>query len=98
MFQYIALLRLKGPQEWIHRECEELYEMGFRFKDKENPQSLVNNLAQSLQHYPMEHALKGPFLMPDYRPDLIEMVLNHLKPDNMVVAVISKSFESKRRN
>lgn len=30
LFQYIALLKTIGPQEWVHREIEELEAIEFR--------------------------------------------------------------------
>lgn len=41
----------------------------------------------------MEEVLSGPFLMHEYRPDLIEDLLNRLVPQNIRVAVIGKKFE-----
>merc|ERR1711892_1382369 len=37
VFQYIAMLRAEGPQEWVFRECQQLNKMQFMFKDKERP-------------------------------------------------------------
>lgn len=93
IFQYISLLRFAGPQEWIHRETEDLNEIKFRFKDKQPPQTLVTSLVSSMHRYPMEEVLKGPFLMPDFRPDLIEMVMDHLRPQFMIATVVSKLFD-----
>merc|ERR550534_1815604 len=33
VFQYLALLREKGPQEWVFKECQDLNAMQFRFKE-----------------------------------------------------------------
>ncbi|XP_022094344.1 insulin-degrading enzyme-like [Acanthaster planci] len=96
MFQYLNLLRQAGPQEWVHEECRDLDAMKFQFKDKERPAGYVTRLASMLhQDYPVEEVLSAPYMMPDFRPDLIGMVLSHLTPENTRVAVISKSFEGK---
>uniref|UniRef100_A0A8B9HMJ8 Insulin-degrading enzyme n=1 Tax=Astyanax mexicanus TaxID=7994 RepID=A0A8B9HMJ8_ASTMX len=37
--------------------------------------------------------LAAEYMLEDFRPDLIEMVLDKLRPENVRVAVVSKSFE-----
>ncbi|XP_038070879.1 insulin-degrading enzyme-like [Patiria miniata] len=94
MFQYLNLLRKEGPQETVHNECRDLDAMKFQFKDKERPAGYVTRVASMLhQDYPVEEVLSAPFMMSDFRPDLIDMVLSQLTPENIRVGVISKSFE-----
>ena len=80
VFQYLALLREKGPQEWVFRECQDLNRMQFRFKDKERPQNYVCGLSGHLHDYPAEEVLTGGYLLTDWRPDLITDLLTHLTP------------------
>ncbi|XP_071494745.1 insulin-degrading enzyme-like [Diadema antillarum] len=98
MFQYLNMLRKEGPQRWVHEECRDLDAMRFRFKDKERPAGYVTKIAHLLHEYPMEEVLSAPYLMPDFRPDLINMVLHKLTPENIRVAVVSKSFEGQTEN
>uniref|UniRef100_A0A8C4Z924 Insulin-degrading enzyme n=1 Tax=Gadus morhua TaxID=8049 RepID=A0A8C4Z924_GADMO len=88
MFQYITKLRTEGPQEWVFQECKDLNNVAFRFKDKERPRGYTSKVA-GLLYYPLEDTLAAEYLLDDFRPDLIEMVLDKLRP----VAVVSKSFE-----
>ncbi|KRZ92119.1 Insulin-degrading enzyme, partial [Trichinella sp. T8] len=92
VFEYISLVRNEGVQEWIHRECENLNKIEFRFKDKEQPMNLTTYLASALQLYPMEDVMFGPYRMDHYKPELVYMVLDQLRPDNMLMTVTSKSF------
>ncbi|KRZ79257.1 Insulin-degrading enzyme [Trichinella papuae] len=94
VFEYISLVRTEGVQEWIHRECEDLNKIEFRFKDKEQPINLTTYLASALQLYPMQDVMFGPFRMDQYRPELVHMVLDQLRPDNMLMTVTSKSFDN----
>ncbi|KRZ08336.1 Insulin-degrading enzyme [Trichinella zimbabwensis] len=94
VFEYISLVRTEGVQEWIHRECEDLNKIEFRFKDKEQPMNLTTYLASALQLYPMQDVMFGPFRMDQYRPELVHMVLDQLRPDNMLMTVTSKSFDN----
>uniref|UniRef100_A0AAX7U6Y9 Insulin-degrading enzyme n=1 Tax=Astatotilapia calliptera TaxID=8154 RepID=A0AAX7U6Y9_ASTCA len=46
-----------------------------------------------LQHYPLEEVLSAEYFLEDFKPDLIEMVLDKLRPEHVRVIVVSKSFE-----
>lgn len=50
-------------------------------------------LSRSLHYFPLEEVLFGPYMMSDYKPDLIEWLLDMLKPEKMIIVVTSKSFE-----
>uniref|UniRef100_A0A3B3DJ11 Insulin degrading enzyme n=1 Tax=Oryzias melastigma TaxID=30732 RepID=A0A3B3DJ11_ORYME len=93
MFQYIQKLRTEGPQEWVFEECKDLSKVAFRFKDKERPRGYTSKVAGLLHYYPLEEVLAAEYLLEEFRPDLIEMVLDKLLPENVRVAVVSKSFE-----
>ncbi|XP_068182629.1 insulin-degrading enzyme isoform X2 [Antennarius striatus] len=93
MFQYIQKLRTEGPQEWVFEECKDLNKVAFRFKDKERPRGYTSKVSGLLHYYPLEEVLAAEYLLEDFRPDLIEMVLDKLRPEHVRVAVVSKSFE-----
>uniref|UniRef100_A0A671RB78 Insulin-degrading enzyme n=1 Tax=Sinocyclocheilus anshuiensis TaxID=1608454 RepID=A0A671RB78_9TELE len=85
MFQYIQKLRTEGPQEWVFQECK----IRFSFRAKH----IYNAHFSVCQYYPLEKVLAAEYLLEEFRPDLIEMVLDKLRPENVRVAVVSKSFE-----
>ncbi|KAJ4948270.1 hypothetical protein JOQ06_019806 [Pogonophryne albipinna] len=93
MFQYIQKLRTEGPQAWVFDECKDLNNVAFRFKDKERPRGYTSKVAGLVHYYPLEEILAAEYLLEDFRPDLIEMVLDKLRPKHVRVAVVSKSFE-----
>uniref|UniRef100_A0A8C5V742 Insulin-degrading enzyme n=1 Tax=Microcebus murinus TaxID=30608 RepID=A0A8C5V742_MICMU len=95
MFQYIQKLRAEGPQEWVFQECKDLNAVAFRFKDKERPRGYTSKIAGILHYYPLEEVLTAEYFLEEFRPDLIEMVLDKLRPENVRVAIVSKSFEGK---
>ena len=92
VFQYLAMLREQGPQEWVFEECKDLNAMQFRFKDKERPQSYVCSLAGHLHDYPAQQVLTAGYLLTEWRPDLITEVLDHLTPARVRVAVVAQQF------
>ncbi|XP_062256437.1 insulin-degrading enzyme isoform X2 [Platichthys flesus] len=93
MFQYVQKLRTEGPQEWVFDECKDLNKVAFRFKDKERPRGYTSKVAGLLHYYPLEEVLAAEYLLEEFRPDLIQMVLDKLRPEHVRVAVVSKSFE-----
>uniref|UniRef100_A0A8D8HZA3 Insulin-degrading enzyme n=1 Tax=Culex pipiens TaxID=7175 RepID=A0A8D8HZA3_CULPI len=94
IFQYIHMLKTEGPQKWIFEEYCDLCEMQFRFKDKENPLSLVSNVVHSMQSYPLEEVLAAPYLISEWRPELIEELWNKFFPQNARITVVGQKCES----
>ncbi|GFO42674.1 insulin-degrading enzyme [Plakobranchus ocellatus] len=92
IYQYVNLLKKKGAQEWIYKECKDLAALSFNFKDKESPRVYSSGLAGRLQDYPMEDVLSAYSLFDDFRPDLINTILDKLVPSNMRVTIVSKKF------
>lgn len=98
IFQYINMLKTKGPQKWIFEEYCNLCEMQFRFKDKENPLSLVSNVVHSMQNYPLEEVLAAPYLISEWRPDLIENLWEKFRPENSRITIVGQKCEEKARS
>lgn len=67
--------------------------MNFRFKEKSSPRNWVNSTVHCLQEYPMQEVLTGPRLYPEWRPDLIEMLLGYLTPENVRISVLAQQYE-----
>ncbi|XP_053683115.1 insulin-degrading enzyme [Sabethes cyaneus] len=95
VFQYINMLKREGPQRWIFDEYRNLCEMQFRFKDKEHPQSLVSDVVLAMQSYPLEEVLAAPYLMSEWRPDLIENLWNSFRPENCRIVIVGQKCEEK---
>ncbi|XP_077499143.1 insulin degrading metalloproteinase isoform X1 [Amblyomma americanum] len=92
VFQYLSMLRNEGPQKWIFQELQELWRVAFRFKGKDTPQSYVRDLSGMLHYLPFQDVLAGPYIIDEYRPDLIKDLLGYLRPENVRVAVVAKHF------
>lgn len=88
-FQYVALLRQEGVQQWIYSECQNLQTMAFRFKDKHPPASYCSSLAGVLRDFPAQHLLDHAYCMDDYRPDFIQTLLSLLVPRRMRLWVLA---------
>lgn len=88
------MVRNAGPQEWMFLECQQLNNIAFRFKDKERPILYVDALVKNLDRYPLEEVLEGPFIMSEFRKDLIEQVADLLVPSNVwyEISIFNRNF------
>ncbi|XP_037080309.1 insulin-degrading enzyme-like [Pollicipes pollicipes] len=94
VFQYLALLRQEGPQQWVFDEGRRLREMSFRFKDKEKPSDYATNLATLLYYYPMAEVLSADYITDKYDPDVLKMVTDKMTPDNVRMTLLGKAYEA----
>ncbi len=94
-FQYLNMLRKKGSQNWIQDELGDLLKMQFMHTDEEDPIAYVSRLTSDMHVFKMEHWLSGHYLTTKFEPNLINEVLDHLKPELMKVFAISKKYEGK---
>ncbi|KAK7485900.1 hypothetical protein BaRGS_00022895, partial [Batillaria attramentaria] len=88
IYQYINCCAKKDHRNGCFDECRDLSAMQFRFKDKEKPRKLLLQLSKHASE-----VLSAPYLFNEFNPDLINMILEKLTPDNMRVMVVSKKFE-----
>ncbi|KNC32106.1 Insulin-degrading enzyme [Lucilia cuprina] len=93
VFQYLRMLRERGPQKWIFDECVKINEMRFSFKEKEKPERLVTGVVSCMQVYPLEQVLTAPYLNDEWRPDLITKLLDELVPSKCRIIVIGQNYE-----
>ena len=92
VFQYIALLREKGPQEWIWAESRDIAAANFRFRSQSQPMGYVSSLAGNVHSFAAEHIVSGASLIFDYDASAITDLLAKLVPENMVVCIVAKKF------
>ncbi|XP_075989549.1 insulin degrading metalloproteinase [Anticarsia gemmatalis] len=95
VFQYIAMLKAEGPQRWVWEEQKDLMSLEFRFKDAQEPRSLVVGHVHLLQEFPMEDVLSAYYIMTEWKPELITELLSLLTPENVRVGVVAKAFGDK---
>ncbi|KAL0853136.1 hypothetical protein ABMA27_012899 [Loxostege sticticalis] len=95
VFQYISMVKAEGPQRWVWEEQRDLMAMEFRFKDALEPRTLVTGHVHLLQEFPMEDVLSAYYLMTEWKPELIEELLDLLIPENVRVGIVAKCFAEK---
>eukprot|EP00898_Chlorokybus_atmophyticus_P001398 jgi/Chlat1/2259/Chrsp17S08725 len=93
VFQYLALLRSEGPQEWVFTEIKAIADLRFRFAEEQEADDYAVHLATSIHHYAPEHAILGDYLMDQWDPALVTSCLELLTPENMRAELLSKRFD-----
>ncbi|CAH0554760.1 unnamed protein product [Brassicogethes aeneus] len=94
VFSYINLLKKIGPLERVFSEMQIIADTAFKFSSEVSASDLVESLCESMQTYPPEHYISGSDLYMEYDAEGIKQILNHLRPDNMNVIVMSKKFKN----
>ncbi|KAF5276282.1 hypothetical protein FQA39_LY06631 [Lamprigera yunnana] len=89
IFAYISLLKEVGPSERIFNEIKCIQEISFRFEEEDTAVDNVEDLSEQMQYFPPVDYLTGDTLIFEYNPDVINMALNNLSPDNMNIMISS---------
>ena len=92
VFEYIQLIQRAGISERLYDEQRRLAEISFRFQESSEPIRTVRALSSAMNDYPLTDLLRGPYLMADYKPELIAQFANELRPDNVLITVSSKNL------
>ncbi len=92
VFQYIRLLQHHDIQEWLFREQSQMAMLQFRYQEQLDASSTVTGLARNLQYYAPQDVLRGPYIIEQYKPELIEQLLNQLRPDRVLIALNTQNI------
>lgn len=84
LFDYLALIRTQGVNDWRYAEQAKLGEQEFRFQQRSSPVDLASNLAMMMTRYPIKDVLAAPYLMQNFDAPLLDKTLARLTPDNML--------------
>ncbi|RLL97604.1 hypothetical protein CFD26_106184 [Aspergillus turcosus] len=92
VFQYIAMLKEREPQQWVFDEMKNLAEVEFRFKQKSPASRFTSRLSSVMQKpLPREWLLSGSLLR-KFDPELIKKALSYLRPDNFRLIIVSQEY------
>ncbi|OQK15098.1 hypothetical protein AU255_19145 [Methyloprofundus sedimenti] len=92
VFQYIRLLQHYDIQEWIFQEQKQMAMLQFRYQEQHDASSTVTMLARNLQYYAPQDVLRGPYIIEQYKPELIKQLLNQLRPDRVLIALNTQNI------
>ena len=78
VFQYIHMLRKRGPDERIWREIQTIEELSFRYAEENPPVENVESLSEHMHKYSPEDYITGESLIFDYNPTVrVQKLFRH---------------------
>ncbi|MEJ6476380.1 insulinase family protein [Pseudoalteromonas piscicida] len=90
VLDYIDMIRAKGVDSRYFKEIQTSLNNQFRFLEKGDEFGYVSNLADSMQHYPLNHAINAGYYYAQFDAEAVNAVLDQLTPEQMRVWYISK--------
>ncbi|KAK1138814.1 metalloprotease [Aspergillus melleus] len=92
VFEYIAMLKEREPEQWIFDESKNLAEVEFRFKQKSPASRFTSRLSSVMQkQLPREWLLSGS-LFRKFDPELIKKALSYFRADNFRMIIVSQDI------
>ncbi|KYN43148.1 Insulin-degrading enzyme [Trachymyrmex septentrionalis] len=91
VFQYINMLRLKGPIKWFYDEYQDIDNIQYRFGTMSPPLTYVKWYVQELQTIFMNEICSAGS---EWQPDLIEEIMGYLIPQNIMIYITAKAYEN----
>ncbi|KAM4054774.1 peptidase M16 domain-containing protein [Hirsutella rhossiliensis] len=92
-FQYVSLLREALPQEWIFDEQKGMADVDFRFRENTPACRFTSRTSSVMQKpLPREWLLSGHSRLRTFDAELIEKALSLIRPENLRLMVVSRSF------
>ncbi|PLB35174.1 a-pheromone processing metallopeptidase Ste23 [Aspergillus candidus] len=92
VFQYIAMIKEREPEQWIFDEMKNLAEVEFRFKQK-SPASRFTSRLSSVMQKPLPRGwLLSGSIMRKYDPELIKKALSYFRADNFRMTIVAQDY------
>lgn len=98
VFAYLQRIATDGIAAWRHRERQVLAEQRFRLAGATSTLEFVKMLAGQLHRYPVSEALRGPYRLDAFRPQVIVDCLAWLTPDNLLAVAIDPATQGERES
>jgi insulysin len=94
IFRYIDLLKQKKNLLSYYEETQKIAANEFKFKEKDQPAGYVSSLAARLHTVESEHILSAPWIHKEYKQNLVDIILSHLRLDNLQVVLTDPQAET----
>ncbi|GAB2665436.1 insulinase family protein [Vibrio panuliri] len=93
VFNYIAIIKARGFDEWRYLEKKAVLESAFRFQEPTRPLDMASHLVVNMQHYQSDDIIYGDFKMAQYQLDVLQQLATHFTADNLRVTLIAKGLD-----
>ncbi|PCD88802.1 Protease 3 precursor [Vibrio mediterranei] len=90
VFQFTALIKSDGMDEWRYDEKRAVTESAFQFQEPARPLDLVSHLVMNMQNYLPEDIVYGDYKMSGYDEELLKLYGSYLTTDNLKATLVAK--------
>ncbi|MBH0029918.1 MULTISPECIES: insulinase family protein [unclassified Pseudoalteromonas] len=94
IMQYIDLIKKEGVDSKYFNEIRTSLNNQFKFLEKGDEFNYVSSLTQSMQDYPLNHAINAPYYYAKFDADAISNVLEQLNADTLRIWYVSQQEET----
>ncbi|KAL4864515.1 hypothetical protein BDV12DRAFT_201037 [Aspergillus spectabilis] len=92
IFEYIAMIKEREPEEWIFEEMKNLADVEFKFKQKSPASRFASRLSTVMQKpLPREWLLSGTLLR-KFDPEGTKKAFSYLRADNFRMIIVAQDF------
>tara|TARA_R110000787_G_scaffold102680_5_gene208742 strand:+ start:4642 stop:7611 length:2970 start_codon:yes stop_codon:yes gene_type:complete len=89
LFAWLNLARQQGVEKWRFDELANLQHTKFRFAEKYDPATYVQQLSAGLRHYPPEEVLRGGYLLSEFDKQVLTDFMGQLTAANAVITLVA---------
>lgn len=73
LFEYLAMLRREGPQQWVYQELADIGSMKSRYLEEEDATDYVTAVSSNMLSVQPQHVLLSDYLYEDWDPALVSV-------------------------
>jgi insulysin len=97
VFAYLDLLRKSDFREYTFKEIQTMAQTDFDWKSPQEGMGYVAGRAAQMQTYKLKEVETLPYLFEKYEPDAYRAILDTLRPENMLVSLMSQKVETQKK-
>jgi insulysin len=94
IFTYIEMLRKTDLKKYTFKEIQAMAQTDFDWKSPQEGMGYVAGRAAQMQRYKLEDINTLPYLFRKYEPSAYREILETLKPENMLVSLMSQKVKT----
>lgn len=95
-FAYLQQIKDEGIYRGKFDEIKTTIDLEFRYAEQDNMLATLKTAMKNIHDYPVEDSIIETYLLEDFQPQIIEMILEQLTPDNMYVLIGHRNIRGNR--
>lgn len=92
IFEYIAMIKEREPEEWIFDEMKAVANVDFRYQQKSPAGRFASRLSSIMQQPLPREWLLSHSIIRDFDPEAIKKALTYLRADNFRMMIVSQEY------